>query len=114
MSGSLLRIIGRAAAANLPAQVPRRMVKRATALLQPLGTDNDVRPECLNAACAGAGIFMLAEYQQARAGFWAALPLSAKRPAFTTTRRFVRAAEMNLRACVTPSIRAGLPGFRDR
>jgi len=67
--GPLLRVTGRAVAANLPIHIPRRMADRATALLAPLGLYVDVRPECVHAACAGAGIFLVAEYQQARAGF---------------------------------------------
>ena len=67
--GSLSRVSGRAVAANLPADIARRMANRATALLSPLATRVDVRAECVQAACPGAGIFLVAEYQHARAGF---------------------------------------------
>lgn len=67
--GPLSRVTGRAVAANLPADIARRMADRATVLLAPLATRVDVRVECVQAACPGAGIFLLAEYQHARAGF---------------------------------------------
>jgi RNA 3'-terminal phosphate cyclase (ATP) len=67
--GPLSRITGRAVAANLPADIARRMADRATARLAPLATFVDVRVECPHASCPGAGIFLVAEYQHARAGF---------------------------------------------
>ncbi len=67
--GPLLRIAGRAVAANLPAHIPQRMVERSSTLLASLGTSVDICAECVHAACAGAGIFLVAEYQHARAGF---------------------------------------------
>ncbi len=67
--GPLLRVSGRAVAANLPAHIPQRMVERATALLASSGSTVDICPQCVHAACAGAGIFLVAEYQRARAGF---------------------------------------------
>lgn len=69
--GPLLRISGRAAAANLPDHIPRRMAERAFALFAQLGTSVDIRIECVHAACPGTGIFLVAEYQHARAGFTA-------------------------------------------
>lgn len=67
--GPLLRITGRAVAANLPEHIPRRMAERAAALFTSLGTNVDTCVECVHAACPGAGIFVVAEYQHARAGF---------------------------------------------
>jgi RNA 3'-terminal phosphate cyclase (ATP) len=67
--GPLLRITGRAVAANLPAHIPQRMANRASELLAFLMSNIDIRAECVHAACPGAGIFLLAEYQNARAGF---------------------------------------------
>jgi RNA 3'-terminal phosphate cyclase (ATP) len=68
-SGPLLRVAGRAVVSNLPEQSAQRMADRATALLAPLGVRVDVRAERAPAACAGTGIFLLAEYQQVCAGF---------------------------------------------
>jgi len=67
--GALTRVIGRAVAANLPAHIPQRMSRRAAALLEPLGVALDIRPECVEAACPGAGIFLTAEYESVAAGF---------------------------------------------
>ena len=67
--GALRRVTGRAVAANLPAHIAQRMTDRATALLAPLDTKLDIRPECVRAACPGAGIFLTAEYDRASAGF---------------------------------------------
>lgn len=47
------------------------MAERASALFAQLGTRVDIRIECVPAACPGAGIFLVAEYQHARAGFTA-------------------------------------------
>ena len=69
MPGPLLRVTGRAVAANLPAHIPQRMAERASALFAPLGTNVDIHVECVHAACPGTGIFLVAEYQHARAGF---------------------------------------------
>jgi RNA 3'-terminal phosphate cyclase (ATP) len=67
--GPLLRVGGRAVAANLPAHIPLRIAARAAALLASLGTNVGIRVESVHAACAGAGIFLVAEYQHTRAGF---------------------------------------------
>jgi len=67
--GRLLRVTGRAVAANLPAHIPQRMADRATALLAPFAGSVDVQVESVHAACPGAGIFLAAQYEQARAGF---------------------------------------------
>jgi RNA 3'-terminal phosphate cyclase (ATP) len=54
--GPLLRIFGRAVAANLPAHIPQRMADRARSLLAELGVDLRIEPLRVRAACAGAGI----------------------------------------------------------
>ena len=67
--GPLQRISGRAIAANLPGHIPQRMVDRARASLGDLGVPVDVEPQLVTAACPGAGIFLLAEYQDWPASF---------------------------------------------
>ncbi len=67
--GPLQRIFGRAIAANLPAHIPTRMTARAYALLAGLDVEVAIKPELMVAPCQGAGIFLTAEYEAARAGF---------------------------------------------
>lgn len=67
--GPLGRITGRALAANLPEHIPRRMAEHAMALLDRLGVPLAITPQVLNAACAGAGLFLTAEYEHVRCGF---------------------------------------------
>jgi RNA 3'-terminal phosphate cyclase (ATP) len=67
--GALLRVEGRAAAANLPSHIPERMALRARTLLTPLGVDVRINAERVEAACPGAGIFLTAIYEHASAGF---------------------------------------------
>jgi RNA 3'-terminal phosphate cyclase (ATP) len=67
--GSLLRITGRAVAANLPAHIPQRMADRARASLGDLGVLVQVQPQRVTAASPGAGIFLVAEYEQLSATF---------------------------------------------
>lgn len=67
--GNLVEITGRAIAANLPAHIPQRMADRATALLGELGVPVRIEPVRLNAACAGAGIFLTARYEAVSSGF---------------------------------------------
>lgn len=69
--GPLRRIFGRAVAANLPAHVAQRMAARAGALLADAAAPVEIRAERVAAACPGAGIFLTAEYEAARAGFTA-------------------------------------------
>lgn len=69
--GRLLRVTGRAVAANLPSHIAERMSKTAKSLTAGLGADISIRPDCVQAASAGAGIFLTAEYQHARCGFGA-------------------------------------------
>jgi RNA 3'-terminal phosphate cyclase (ATP) len=67
--GALLGVSGRALAANLPAHIPERMAKRARDMLGRLDVPVRIAPEVLRAACAGAGIFLSAEYERLRCGF---------------------------------------------
>ena len=67
--GELRRVWGRAVAANLPAHIPQRMADRARSLLAAAGVEAQIEPLRVRAACAGAGIFLTAEYQGVRAGF---------------------------------------------
>jgi RNA 3'-terminal phosphate cyclase (ATP) len=67
--GPLRRISGRAVAANLPAHIPQRMADRAHATLSDLGIAVDIEPQQVNAACAGAGIFLSADYEPLAASF---------------------------------------------
>ena len=67
--GALRRVSGRAVAANLPAHIPQRMADRAAVLLAQIGAALDIRPECVHAACPGAGIFLTADYEHVSAGF---------------------------------------------
>lgn len=73
--GALRRIGGTAVAANLPAHIPQRMADRARTVLGELGTAPEVMieitPERVRSACPGAGIFLIAEYEGALAGFGA-------------------------------------------
>jgi RNA 3'-terminal phosphate cyclase (ATP) len=66
--GELRRVRGRAAAANLPAHIPARMSEHAGALLRAAGIPGEIRAEQVNAACAGAGIFLAVEYAAGRGG----------------------------------------------
>jgi len=67
--GALRRVRGRAVAANLPSHIPQRMVTRARSLLEGAGVDARIEPLRVRAACAGAGIFLTAEYEDVCAGF---------------------------------------------
>lgn len=67
--GSLRRIAGRAVAANLPAHIPQRMSDRARASLRDLGVPVDILPQQVTAACPGAGIFLVAEYDELAVSF---------------------------------------------
>jgi RNA 3'-terminal phosphate cyclase (ATP) len=69
--GALLGIEGRAVAANLPAHIPQRMADRAGALLREAGMPAEIAPLRVRAACAGAGIFLNARYENATCGFTA-------------------------------------------
>ena len=67
--GSLRRIAGRAVAANLPSHIPQRMADGARASLRDLGVPVDIDARTVTAACPGAGIFLVAEYEELAASF---------------------------------------------
>ena len=67
--GPLIRISGRAVATNLPAHIAQRMADRARAALGDLGVPVQIDPLPVRAACPGAGIFLLAEYETLAASF---------------------------------------------
>lgn len=67
--GRLVQISGHALAANLPEHIPRRMAERAAALLGCLGVPLAITPQVLQAACAGVGLFLTAEYEHISCGF---------------------------------------------
>ncbi len=67
--GPLRRITGRAVAANLPAHIPQRMIERAETSLRHLGAPLQIEPQLVAAAGPGAGIFLVAEYDDLRASF---------------------------------------------
>jgi RNA 3'-terminal phosphate cyclase (ATP) len=67
--GAMRRVWGRAVAANLPAHIPQRMTDRARSLLAEAGIQAQIEPLRVRAACAGAGIFLTAEYEHVPAGF---------------------------------------------
>lgn len=68
-AGSLQRVTGRAIAASLPAHIAARMANRATALLREADVDAHIEAQRLRAACAGAGIFLAANYETLACGF---------------------------------------------
>lgn len=67
--GALVRITGRAVAANLPAHIPQRMCDRARAALIDLGVPVQIEALRVRATCPGAGIFLLADYETLPASF---------------------------------------------
>jgi len=67
--GRLLSISGRAIAANLPVHIPQRMADRARALLEGAAPRILIEPSRVRAACAGAALFLGAQYERAGVGF---------------------------------------------
>jgi RNA 3'-terminal phosphate cyclase (ATP) len=67
--GELVRVQGRAVAANLPSHIPQRMADRARGLLAKAGIASRIEPLRVRAACPGAGLFLSAEYEQVCGGF---------------------------------------------
>lgn len=67
--GALTEIAGRAVAANLPAHIAQRMADRAHALTANLGVPITIEAIRARAACAGAGIFLTARYENIACGF---------------------------------------------
>jgi RNA 3'-terminal phosphate cyclase (ATP) len=69
--GRLLRVRGRAIAANLPSHVSERMAARARWRLQQVGAPVEIAAITTGAACPGAGLFLVAEYENCGCGFGA-------------------------------------------
>ena len=67
--GPLQQVAGTAVAANLPAHIPQRMVDRARTSLGDLGAPVNILPQRVTAACPGAGIFLVARYENMAASF---------------------------------------------
>lgn len=67
--GRLRGVAGRALAANLPKHVAERMAARANEILAGQGIGAAIAAETVRAACAGAGIFLTADYEHVRCGF---------------------------------------------
>lgn len=67
--GHLVRVRGRAVAANLPSHIPQRMASRARSLLEARGIETHIEPMRVRADCPGAGLFLAADYGNVRAGF---------------------------------------------
>ena len=67
--GQLLSISGRAVAANLPAHIPQRMADRARSLLERAAPRVNIEPLRVRATCAGAALFLAADYEHVRVGF---------------------------------------------
>jgi len=66
--GSLLRITGTALTSHLPPRVGIRMRECANAALGAVGARGEIIVRDVEAACPGAGLFLLAEYEHSRAG----------------------------------------------
>ena len=67
--GPLRQVTGTAIAANLPAHIPQRMADRARVSLEGLGVPVNILPQRITAACPGAGIFLVAGYENMPASF---------------------------------------------
>jgi RNA 3'-terminal phosphate cyclase (ATP) len=70
--GPLIRITGRAVAANLPSRICQRMCDRARAALADIGVPIQIEALRVRAVCPGAGIFLLAEYEESLAASFSA------------------------------------------
>ena len=67
--GNLKRIWGIAVACNLPADIAQRIANRARNVLGDAGLRADITPKRERGVGPGAGLFLVAEYEQAQAGF---------------------------------------------
>lgn len=67
--GSLIRVDGLAFAARLPSHIPQRMTNRVRARLNDAGIENRIIPEHVPSPGLGTGLFLVAEYENAQAGF---------------------------------------------
>lgn len=67
--GSLQAVRGVAVASSLPAHIAQRMQNRATQLLEQAGLPSFIEPQRVRSTSAGAGLFLVADYKNCRAGF---------------------------------------------
>jgi RNA 3'-terminal phosphate cyclase (ATP) len=67
--GELLWVHGRVVTSRLPDHVGERMAEHARGLLAASDLVPDIEIERVDAACPGAGIFLVTEFARARAGF---------------------------------------------
>jgi RNA 3'-terminal phosphate cyclase (ATP) len=67
--GELISVSGTAVAANLPAHIAQRMADRARNLLDRAGIKSDIRPRRVSSRGPGAGLFLIAHYENIDAGF---------------------------------------------
>src|SRR6516164_6267708 len=108
--GALQRISGRSVAANLPAHIPQRMADRARASLEDLGVAVDIQPQRVTAACPGAGIFLLADYEPLLFRLWPAGAAVRKR-CRPSGWRAARASRIGSRRRTPPRRPAALAAF---
>jgi len=66
---ALIAIDGIGVAANLPAHIAQRMVDRAERLLHQTGVAITIEPQRVRSISSGAGIFLVAEYENCYVGF---------------------------------------------
>ena len=67
--GSVKRIWGTAVASNLSVNIAQRMTNRATNMLNNAGLATEITPKRVRSPGPGAGIYLIAEYEQGTAGF---------------------------------------------
>ncbi|MGH2593723.1 MAG: RNA 3'-terminal phosphate cyclase [Anaerolineae bacterium] len=67
--GALKRVRGVAVACNLSADIAQRIANRARNVLKDAGMPTDITPRRERGAGPGAGLFLIAEYEHALAGF---------------------------------------------
>jgi RNA 3'-terminal phosphate cyclase (ATP) len=67
--GALKQVKGITVASSLPSHIAQRMSDRLVKLLHQAGLPTAITPLRVQSASPGAGIFLMAEYEQSRAGF---------------------------------------------
>ncbi len=88
--GSVIQVTGRAVVANLPREIADRMARRATDILGDKKIDTDIQSLRVGGMSTGAGVFLIARYPHALAGFSALgkKGLPAERVALDACREF--------------------------
>lgn len=76
--GPLLRVTGRAVAANLPSHICQRMCDRARTALNDLGVPVQIEALRVRAVCPGAGIFLASGYAESLAASFSVLGRQGK------------------------------------